>query len=57
MTESPSHISQHFLEVLGLQMPGLSNVRVLVSGQASRVLGEYAPMRMHGSFLITAGKW
>jgi hypothetical protein len=59
LTDSPSHVSQHFPDMLRLRMrmAGFSSVRVLGSGQASRVVGEHAPMLMYGSFLIMGDKW
>ena len=59
LTDSPSHVSQHFTDSLKarMRMAGFSNVKIRGSGQTNRYLGEHAPMFLYGSFLAMGDKW
>jgi predicted SAM-dependent methyltransferase len=56
----PSHLTQHYPEILKLRMKmvGFSRVRVLGSGKATRYLGYRFPLLgAYGSFLAMGDKW
>lgn len=57
--DDPSHVTQHFPEILRLRlmMIGYSNVRLAGSGRVSKYLGQNFPLlSMYGSFLMSADK-
>ncbi len=54
-----AHLTQHFPEVLKLRlkMHGLSKIRLIGSGKATRHFGEWLPfLSVYGSYLIVAHK-
>ncbi|HLF76626.1 MAG TPA: class I SAM-dependent methyltransferase [Dehalococcoidia bacterium] len=56
----PSHLTQHYPDVLKLRMRmiGFSRVRIRGSGKATHFLGYRFPwLRAYGSFLATGDKW
>jgi ubiquinone/menaquinone biosynthesis C-methylase UbiE len=56
----PSHLTQHYPDVLQLRlkMVGFSRVRVLGSGKATRYLGYRFPLlSAYGSYLASGDKW
>lgn len=55
----PSHVSQHYPEVLRLRlkMAGFSRVAIRGSGKVSRFVGTWAPLPLYGSYLCVATKW
>jgi ubiquinone/menaquinone biosynthesis C-methylase UbiE len=55
----PSHVTQHYPEILKQRLMGVgfSSVKINGSGKVSRFLGKRLPLFIYGSYLLSAKKW
>ena len=55
----PSHVTQHYPEILKRRLMGIgfSSVEIKGSGKVSRFLGTRFPLFFYGSYLLSAKKW
>ena len=55
----PSHVTQHYPEILQQHLMGVgfSGVKIKGSGKMSRHIGNKFPLFFYGSYLLSARKW